>query len=133
MEENQIFQLAVKTSEKIKNVFGERITEPKIVDVVEYLPYQRFGIRFVAYDYYLIFFNYDRGFCSFSIFVGERYGASLNGGKSMVGFGEIKDWDSYLKEIMAEIELHIPDKFLKAKGWYKRRGILQCLKVKWIF
>ena len=56
-----------------------------------YLPYQRFGIRFVAYDYYLIFFNYDRGFCSFSIFVGERYGASLNGGKSMVAFGEIKD------------------------------------------
>ncbi|EIC76832.1 hypothetical protein HMPREF1114_0295 [Streptococcus oralis SK100] len=42
----------------------------------------------------------------------------------MVAFGEIKDWDSYLKEIMAEIELHIPDKFLKAKGWYKRRGIL---------
>ena len=53
----------------------------------------------------------------FSIFVGERYGASLNGGKSMVAFDEIKDWDSYLKEIMAEIELHIPDKFLKAKGW----------------
>ena len=117
MEENQIFQLALETSEKIKNVFGERITEPKIVDVVEYLPYKRFGIRFVANDYYLIFLNYDRGFCSFSIFVGERYGASLNGGKSMVGFGEIKDWDSYLKEIMAEIELHIPDKFLKSKGW----------------
>ena len=57
----------------------------------------------------------------------------MNGGKSMVAFGEIKDWDSYLKEIMAEIELHIPDKFLKAKGWYKRRGILQCLKMKWIF
>ena len=41
----------------------------------------------------------------------------MNGGKSMVAFGEIKDWDSYLKEIMAEIELRIPDKFLKAKGW----------------
>ena len=36
MEENQIFQLALETSEKIKSVFGERITEPKIVDVVEY-------------------------------------------------------------------------------------------------
>ena len=117
MEENQIFQLALETSEKIKSVFGERITEPKIVDVVEYLPYQRFGIRFVAYDYYLIFFNYDRVFCSFPIFVGGLQGASLNGGKSMVAFDEIKDWDSYLKEIMAEIELHIPDKFLKAKGW----------------
>ena len=132
MEENQIFQLALETSEKIKRVFGERITEPKIVDVVEYLPYQRFGIRFVAYDYYLVFFDYDRGFCSFSIFVG-RYGASLDGCKSMTVFDKRKDWDSYLKEIMAEIELRIPDKFLKAKGLYKRRGVLQCLKIKWIF
>ena len=65
MEENRVFQLAVETSEKIKSVFGNRITEPKIVDVVEYGPYQRFGIRFVAYDYFLILFNYDRGFCVF--------------------------------------------------------------------
>ena len=28
-----------------------------------------------------------------------------------------KDWDNYLKEIMSEIELRIPDEFLKAKGW----------------
>ena len=27
------------------------------------------------------------------------------------------DWDSYLKEIMEEIELRIPDEYLKAKGW----------------
>ena len=26
------------------------------------------------------------------------------------------DWEAYLKEIMAKIELRIPDKFLKAKG-----------------
>jgi len=32
-------------------------------------------------------------------------------------YSQITDWDSYLKEIMAEIELRIPDKFLKAKGW----------------
>ena len=124
MEENQIFQLALETSEKIKNVFGERITEPKIVDVVEYLPYQRFGIRFVAYDYFLILFNYDRGFCGFWVSIGGQYGASLNGERGLGAYNDIKDWDSYLKEIMAEIELHIPDKFLKAKGWHKRRGIL---------
>ena len=28
-----------------------------------------------------------------------------------------KDWDNYLKEIMAEIELRIPDEYLKEKGW----------------
>ena len=124
MEDNKMLRLAEETREKIKSVFGDRITEPNIVDVVEYPQYCRFGLRFVAYDYYLVFFNFDRGFCSFFIFVGERYGAYLNGGKSMIVFDEIKDWDSYLKEIMAEIELRIPDKVLKTKGWYNRRGIL---------
>lgn len=28
----------------------------------------------------------------------------------------ITDWDKYLKGVMDEIELRIPDKFLKAKG-----------------
>lgn len=107
MEENQVFQLAVETSEKIKSIFGNRITEPNIVDVVEYLPYQRFGIRFVAYDYFLILFNY----------VGGQYGASLNGRRGLGAYDDIIDWDSYLKEIMTEIELRIPDEFLKAKGW----------------
>ncbi|EIC79068.1 hypothetical protein HMPREF1113_1208 [Streptococcus oralis SK10] len=51
----------------------------------------------------------------------------------MVAFDDITDWNKHLKGVMDEIELRIPDKFLKAKGWYKRRGILQCLKVKWIF
>ena len=37
--------------------------------------------------------------------------------KEKYDFGSITDWDSYLKEIMAEIELRIPDEFLKAKGW----------------
>ena len=117
MEENRVFQLALKTSEKIKSVFGNRITEPKIVDVVEYGPYQRFGIRFVAYDYFLILFNYDRGFCAFSVSIGGQYGASLDGKRGLGAYNDISDWDSYLKEIMAEIELRIPDEYLKAKGW----------------
>ena len=117
MEENRVFQLALETSEKIKSVFGDRITEPKIVDVVEYGPYQRFGIRFVAYDYFLILFNYDRGFCGFSVSIGGQYGASLDGKRGLGAYNDIKDWDSYLKEIMAEIELRIPDEYLKVKGW----------------
>ena len=117
MEENRVFRLALETSEKIKSVFGNRITEPKIVDVVEYGPYQRFGIRFVAYEYFLILFNYDRGFCGFSVSIGGQYGASLNGRRGLGAYDDIIDWDSYLKEIMVEIELRILDEYLKAKGW----------------
>ena len=32
-------------------------------------------------------------------------------------YSEISDWDNYLKEIMIKIESHIPEKYLKAKGW----------------
>ena len=32
-------------------------------------------------------------------------------------FSEITYWDAYLTEIMKEIELRIPEKYLKAKGW----------------
>ena len=32
-------------------------------------------------------------------------------------YSEISDWDSYLKEIILEIESYIPEKYLKAKGW----------------
>ncbi len=45
----------------------------------------------------------------------NRIGISLP--KEKYFFEDITDWDSYLKEIMAEIELRIPDEYLKAKGW----------------
>jgi len=121
MEDNKMLRLAEETREKIKSVFGNRITEPKIVDVV------------IAYDYFFMMFNYEADFCGFTISIGDRYGASLNKGNKPTFYSEIRDWDKYLKELMIEVESRIPDKFLKAKGWYKRRGILQCLKVKWIF
>ncbi|WP_308686879.1 hypothetical protein [Streptococcus intermedius] len=45
----------------------------------------------------------------------DEFGVSLE--NEMRSYMGTKDWDSYLKEIMAEIELRIPDEFLKAKGW----------------
>ena len=45
MEDNKMLRLAEETREKIKNVFGDRITEPKIVDVVEYPQYRAFGLN----------------------------------------------------------------------------------------
>jgi hypothetical protein len=47
--------------------------------------------------------------------LGNEFGASLE--SKIRSYMGTKDWDSYLKEIMAEIELRIPDEYLKAKGW----------------
>ena len=45
MEDNKMLRLAEETREKIKSVFGDRITEPKIVDVVEYPQYRVLGLN----------------------------------------------------------------------------------------
>jgi len=47
--------------------------------------------------------------------LGNEFGASLE--SKIRSYMGTKHWDSYLKEIIAEIELRIPDEYLKAKGW----------------
>jgi len=54
------------------------------------------------YFFFYVFFNSDEG---------------LLLSKENSRYSEISDWDSYLKEIMTKIESHIPEKYLKAKGW----------------
>ena len=83
-------ELAIEVSERIQRAFGDRASDMTIYDVVDVPNHQMFSIKFKAYDYYEAHFGYELSFT---------------------------DWDSYLKEIMAEIELRIPDEFLKAKGW----------------
>ena len=57
-------------------------------------------------------FDIENGY---SVDFNDQFGTSLS--KNKYGYSEIEDWDSYLQEIMSAIELRIPDKFLKAKGW----------------
>ena len=117
MEDNKMLRLAEETREKIKSAFCDRITEPNIVDVVEYPQYRAFRLEFIAYDYFFMMLNYEADFCGFTISIGDRFGADLNEGDKPTFYSEIRDWDKYLKELMIEVESRIPDKFLKAKGW----------------
>ena len=107
--------LATEVSERIQRAFGDRASDMTIYDVVDVPNHHMFSIKFKAYDYYWVQFNYDNDLCGFSIDLGDEFGASLE--SKMRSYMGTKDWDSYLKEIMAEIELRIPDEFLKAKGW----------------
>ena len=101
--------------ERIQRSFGDRASDMTIYDVVEVPNHQMFSIKFKAYDYYEAHFGYELSFTDFYIVISKGIGISLP--KEKYDFGSITDWDSYLKEIMAEIELRIPDEFLKAKGW----------------
>ena len=91
--------------ERIQRSFGERATEITICELVDVPNHYILRLVFRAYDYYWVQFNYDN----------DLFGASLE--NEMRSYMGTKDWDNYLKEIMAEIELRIPDEFLKAKGW----------------
>lgn len=108
-------ELAIEVSERIQRAFGDRASDMIIYDVVDVPNHQMFSIKFKAYDYYEAHFGYELGFTDFYIVISKGIGISLPPKKYF--FEDITDWDSYLKEIMAEIELRIPDEYLKAKGW----------------
>ena len=114
-EINDMLELARETRKKIRKIFGERVDTITGYDYADEPDHQTFKLDFEAYDYFAIEFDYENDKCEFFIVLTKEVKISIT--KVPVVFSQITDWDSYLKEIMAEIELRIPDKFLKAKGW----------------
>ena len=116
MELNETEKFAVETSRMIRTYCGNKMDSSSIYDVVEEANHHEFKIDFKAYDYFAIELDYENDLCEFFIVLTKEAKISLT--KEPVVYSQITDWDSYLKEIMAEIELRIPDKFLKDKGWF---------------
>jgi hypothetical protein len=100
---------------RVERYFGDRVTEIIICELVDAPNHYILRLVFRAYDYYWVQFNYENDLCGFSIVLNDEFGASLESG--IRSYMATSNWDSYLKEIMAEIELRIPDEYLKAKGW----------------
>ena len=118
MELNEIekmLELARETRKQIRKVFGERVDTITGYDYVDETSHQTFKLDFGAYDYFAIEFDYENDICEFFIVLSKEVKLSLT--KEPAVYSKIIDWDSYLKGIMDEIELRIPDKFLKVKGW----------------
>ena len=115
MELNATGKFAVKTSRMIRTNFGNKMDSSGIYDVVEEANHHEFKIDFKAYDYFTIEFDYENDLCEFFIVLTKEVKLSLT--KEPAIYSQITDWDSYLKGIKDELELRIPDKFLKAKGW----------------
>ena len=115
MFESEMDILADEFCDILDRVFAKRIGTFCIYDIVDEPSHQTFKIDFKAYDYFAIEFDYENDKCEIFIVLTKEVKISIT--KVPVVFSQITDWDSYLKGIMAEIELRIPDKFLKAKGW----------------
>ena len=115
MELNEIETFAIKTSRMIRSYFGKRMDDSSIYDIVEKNNYCAFKIDFIAYDYAGVRLIYENDVIEFQLFLNDEQGKVIS--KPNSHYSEISDWDNYLKEIMIKIESHIPEKYLKAKGW----------------
>ena len=94
--------------------FEKRVSEFCISNVDEDESHAAFRVDFKAYDYFWVFANYDRGVFGCSIRQGEALFIPLN---SSYQWWEKTDFTHYFEELQSELELRIPDKFLRARGW----------------
>ena len=115
MFENEMDILADEFFDIVKRVFKDKIDDIVFDDIIDEPNYQTFKLEFKAYDYFTIEFDYENDLCEFFIVLTKEVKISLT--KEPAVYSQISDWDKYLKGVMDEIELRIPDKFLKAKGW----------------
>lgn len=114
MQQNDFNEIKMEIGRKIKQSFGNKIGSLEIFDVVSETGHWSFKIRFIAYDYFVILFNYELDIIGFSIEIGN--GKLIRIINEHNCYSDI-DMDNYLQQVINEIELRIPDKYLKAHGW----------------
>ena len=115
MELNETGKFAVETSRMIRNVFGDRIYSLGIYDIVEEPNHRTFKLDFLIYNFAGVRFIYENDLFEIHLLLNLNNEKVIS--KPNSHYSEISDWDSYLKEIILEIESYIPEKYLKVKGW----------------
>ena len=115
MQTNNMLELARETRKKIRKVFTDKVDTITAYDIVDEPNHHTFKLKFRVYNFAGVKFQYENDLFEIYVFFNGDEGLLLS--KENSHYSEISDWDSYLKEIMLEIESHIPEKYLKAKGW----------------
>ena len=114
MQTNNMLELARETRKIIRKVFTDKVETITAYDIDDEPDHRAFKLNFAAYNYVWVEFDYENDCCEFFIVLNEACKQTIC---NRTKFSEITDWDAYLTEIMKEIELRIPEKYLKAKGW----------------
>ncbi len=114
MDLYDIHMEAIKVSKELKSIFENRITDTKIYDVVDVVNHHSFKIGFLAYNYFSVVFQYELDIIDCYIESGKNACISLITENHTYSD---TDLSSFIVKIKDELELRIPDKYLKAKGW----------------
>ena len=115
MEKNDMLELARETRKKIREVFTDKVDTITAYDINDELNRHTFKLKFLIYDFAGVRFIYENDLFEIHLLLNINKEKVIS--KPNSHYSEISDWDSYLKEIILEIESYIPEKFLKAKGW----------------
>ncbi|MDH6366894.1 MULTISPECIES: hypothetical protein [unclassified Breznakia] len=113
MQLNNTEKMAFEFDSKIRDFFGNRVDNFCVSNVIDDINHQSFTIEFTAYNYFNLMINYERG----------RMGAAISSGKLGIGITNSQKWYeeadfyTFFEELKNELELRIPDKYLKHYGW----------------
>lgn len=115
MERSDVLELARETRKKIREVFTDKVDTITAYDINDEPNHHTFKLKFLIYDFAGVRFIYENDLFEIHLLLNLNKEKVIS--KPNSHYSEISDWDSYLKEIILEIESYIPEKFLKAKGW----------------
>ena len=110
---NDTHQMAIRFSTIAREKMGDKVDNFCIFNVNDDVNHREFSIDFEAYNYFAIRLNYDQGRFGCNIISGERM-IALNNSQ---GWWDEADFDVFFKELQKELELRIPDEYLRAHGW----------------
>ena len=110
---NDTHQMAIRFNTIAREKMGDKVDKFCIFNVYDDVNHRAFSIDFEAYNYFAIRLNYDQGRFGCNIISGERM-IALNNSQ---GWWDEADFDVFFKELQKELELRIPDEYLRAHGW----------------
>ena len=114
MEKNDMLELARETRKKIREVFTDKVDTITAYDIDD-PNHHTFKLKSLVYNFAGVRFIYENDLFEIHLLLNLNKEKVIS--KPNSHYSKISDWDSYLKEIILEIESYIPEKFLKAKGW----------------
>lgn len=114
MERSAFDEIRLDVWKKIKEFYGDRVKGMEFYDIVDEPDMWTFKIGFFAYDYFWVVFRYKLDEIRMSICCGDGRYFHISSGEDFYSTAKL---DEFFEDARKEIELRIPDKFLKAKGW----------------